>query len=237
MDIGIIGSGNIGGTLARHLSALGHHVSVANSRGPASLAALAAETGATAATVEQAARAADVVIIAVPEKAVPQLPRDVLGASSAAVVDTGNYYPSRDGRIADIEDGLAESAWVARVLGVPVVKAFNNIVAPSLATRGVPAGTPGRVGLSVAGDQPRAKTLVLELVDALGFDGVDAGTLADSWRQQPGTPAYCRDLDADGLRTALAQADAQQVARYRAEADDAARPYFAHGHSAQETAS
>jgi predicted dinucleotide-binding enzyme len=167
-----------------------------------------------------------VVIITVPEKAVPQLPRDLLAGSSAVVVDTGNYYPSRDGRIAEIEDGLAESAWVARVLAVPVVKAFNNIVAPSLATRGVPAGTPGRVALSVAGDDPRAKAVVLGLIDALGFDGLDAGSLADSWRQQPGTPAYCRDLDADGLRAALAQADAGQIARYRAEADEAARPYF-----------
>jgi 8-hydroxy-5-deazaflavin:NADPH oxidoreductase len=230
MDIGIIGSGNIGSTLVRHLTALGHQVTVANSRGPASLAALAAETGATAATAQQAARAADVVIITVPEKAVPQLPRDVLSASSAVVVDTGNYYPSRDGRLAEIEDGLAESAWVARVLGVPagrVVKAFNNIVAPSLATRGVPAGTPGRVALSVAGDDPRAKAVVLGVVDALGFDGVDAGSLADSWRQQPGAPAYCRDLDVDGLRAALAQAEAGEIASYRAAADEAARAYFA----------
>jgi 8-hydroxy-5-deazaflavin:NADPH oxidoreductase len=226
MDIGIIGSGNIGGTLARHLTALGHRVLIANSRGPASLGDLAAETGATAATVEKAAGAQDVVIIAVPEKAVPRLPRDVLAASSAVIVDTGNYYPSRDGRIAEIEDGLAESEWVARVLGVPVIKAFNNIVAPSLATRGRPAGVTGRVCLSVAGDLPHAKTAVLGLVDALGFDGIDAGTLADSWRQQPGTPAYCRDLDADGLRAALTQADVAQIARYRAEADEAARPYF-----------
>jgi predicted dinucleotide-binding enzyme len=226
MDIGIIGSGNIGGTLARHLTALGHQVSVANSRGPASLATLAAETGATAATVEQAARAHDVVIVTIPESAVPELPRDILATTSAVVVDTGNYYPSRDGRIAEIDGGLTDSEWVARALGVPVVKAFNNIVATSLATRGVPAGTPGRVCLSVAGDDPRAKELVLGLIDALGFDGVDAGTLADSWRQQPGTPAYCRDLDADGLTAALAHADAGQIASYRAEADEAARPYF-----------
>ena len=226
MEIGIIGSGNIGGTLARHLTALGHEVSIANSRGPASLAALAAETGATAATVEQAASAQDMVIIAVPEKSVPELPRDVLAASSAVVVDTGNYYPSRDGRIAGIEDGLTDSEWVSRVLGVPVVKAFNNIVAPSLAEGGVPAGTLGRICLSVAGDEPRAKERVLDLLDALGFDGMDAGTLADSWRQQPGTPAYCRDLDTEGLKAALRQADAGKIADYRAEADEAARAYF-----------
>jgi predicted dinucleotide-binding enzyme len=226
MDIGIIGSGNIGGTLARQLTALGHHVSVANSRGPASLAALAAETGATAATVEQAAHAQDVVIIAVPEAAAPQLPRDILATTSAVVVDTGNYYPSRDGRIAEIDGGLNDSEWVARVLGVDVVKAFNNIFAGSLATRGAPAGAPARICLCVAGDVPRDKDVVLGLMDALGFDGIDAGTLADSWRQQPGTPAYCRDLDTTGLKAALAEADANRVAEYRAQADEAARPYF-----------
>src|SRR5437763_12439548 len=156
MEIGIIGSGHIGSILARHLTALGHTVVIANSRGPASLAALAAETGATAATVEQAARAQDVVIISIPEKAVPELPRDILAATPAVVVDTGNYYPSRDGRIAEIDGGLTDSEWVARVLGRPVVKAFNNIVAESLAKRGVPADTPGRICLSVAGDDERA---------------------------------------------------------------------------------
>ena len=226
MDIGIIGSGNIGSILARHLKNLGHQVSIANSRGPASLAALAAETGATAVTVEQAARAQHLVIITVPEKAVPQLPRDSLATTSAVVVDTGNYYPSRDGRIAEIDGGLTESEWVTRVLGRPVVKAFNNIVASSLASRGAPAGTPGRISLSVAGDDKHAKELTLGLIDAIGFDGVDAGSLADSWRQQPGTPAYCQDLDAAGLEAALAKADAAQIPEYRAQADEAARPYF-----------
>src|SRR4051794_32854049 len=153
MEIGIVGSGNIGSTLARHLTALGHQVSIANSRGPASLAALATETGATAATVEQAAHAQNLVIIAVPEKAVPQLPPNMLAATSAVVVDTGNYYPARDGRIAEIDGGLSDSEWVARVLGRPVVKAFNNIVATSLATRGVPKGSSGHICFSVAGDE------------------------------------------------------------------------------------
>jgi predicted dinucleotide-binding enzyme len=226
MNIGIIGSGNIGSTLARHLTALGHQVSIANSRGPASLVALSAETGATAATVEQAASAQDVVIVTIPQKAVSELPRDILAASSAVIVDTGNYYPARDGDITKIDNGLTDSEWVAQVLGVPVVKAFNNITAPSLATRGVPTGTPGRVCLSIAGDESRAKELILGLLDALGFDGIDAGTLANSWRQQPGAPAYCQDLDRDGLQAALAQANASQIANYRAQADEAARPYF-----------
>jgi predicted dinucleotide-binding enzyme len=230
VDIGIIGSGNIGSTLARHLTALGHQVLIANSRGPGSLAAVAAETGANAVTVEQAARAQDVVIIAVPEAAVPKLPGNILAATSAVVVDTGNYYPARDGRIAEIDGGLADSEWVARVLGVPVVKAFNNIGAGSLATRGLPTGAPGRICLSVAGDNPRAKERVLGLINAIGFDGIDTGTLAESWRQHPGTPAYCRDLDAKGLKAALAQAEAGQIARYRAQADDDARAYFTKQH-------
>ncbi|MFN3653185.1 MAG: NADPH-dependent F420 reductase [Armatimonadota bacterium] len=230
MEIGIIGSGQIGSTLARQLTALGHRVLVANSRGPDSLAALAAETGATAATVEQAARAHDVVIVAIPEKAVPELPRDLFTTTSAVVVDTGNYYPSRDGRIAEIENGLTDSEWVSTVLGRPVTKAFNNIGAGSLATRGVPAGTPGRVCLPVAGDDRRAKQVVLGLLETLGSDGLDSGRLADSWRQQPGTPAYCQDLNAARLAAALAQADPAQTARYRAEADEAARPYFAQHH-------
>src|SRR4051794_22409585 len=170
MDIGIIGSGNIGGTLAGHLSALGHHVSIANSRGPASLASIAAETGATAATVEQAARAQDLVIIAIPQNAVPHLPLEVLRTASAVIVDTGNYYPSRDGRITDIDGGLADSQWVARLLDRPVVKAFNNIVAGSLATRGVPEGAPDRICLAVAGDNARAKSMVQDLIRSLGFD-------------------------------------------------------------------
>src|SRR4051794_39310017 len=123
MDIGIIGSGNIGSALARQLTALGHRVSIANSRGPASLAGLAAETGATATTVKEAAHAQDLVIVSIPERAVAELPRDLFSTTSAIVVDTGNYYPSRDGRIAEIDNGLAESQWVSQVLGRPVVKA------------------------------------------------------------------------------------------------------------------
>ena len=226
LNIGIIGSGSIGSILTRQLRALGHEVLVANSRGPASLADLAAETGATAATVEQAASAQDVVVITIPESAVTTLPRDILAASPAVVIDTGNYFPVRDGHIAEIDAGLTESQWVARVIGHPVVKAFNNIVFTSLETRGAPAGTPGRVCLSVAGDDTQAKEVVLGLFDELGFDGLDAGTLADSWRQQPCTPAYCKDLDKAALKAALEQADTGKIDDYRAEANEFVRPYF-----------
>ena len=226
MDIGIIGSGQIGSILARRLAALGHQVRIANSRGPESLAALAAATGATASTVEQAASARDVVIVTIPQKAVRELPRGLFAGSTAIVVDTGNYYPARDGRIDAIDQGLTDSEWVAQVLGRPVVKAFNNIVAESLDSRGVPRGTPGRVCLSVAGDDPAAKHVVLRLLDELGFDGLDAGPLAESWRQQPGTPAYCKDLDRTALQAALSKPDATGIPSRRQAADELVRPFF-----------
>ncbi|HUR97647.1 MAG TPA: NAD(P)-binding domain-containing protein [Pyrinomonadaceae bacterium] len=226
MDIGIIGSGQIGGTLARRLTELGHRVSVANSRGPASLTELAADTGATPATVEDAATAKDIVIVSIPQAAVLKLHPNLLTESTAIIVDTGNYYPARDGNIEDIEGGMNESEWVARSLGRPVIKAFNNIAANSLATRGVAAGTPGRICLPVAGDDPRAKEIVIDLIDELGFDGADAGTLVDSWRQQPCTPVYAQDFDAEAVETALQNADPDKVASYRAAADEAARAWF-----------
>jgi predicted dinucleotide-binding enzyme len=217
MKIGIIGAGHIGGTLTRRFVELGHDVSVANSRGPETLADLAAETGAKAVAVTDAARDKDVVIVTIPEKSVPDLPDDLFdGArSDTVVVDTGNYYPRRDGRIDAIEDGTPESKWVSEQLGRPVVKAFNNIVARHLLEGGRPAGDPHRIALPVAGDDAAAKQVVMRLVDELGFDAVDAGTLDDSWKQQPGTPVYAADLDAAGVRRALAEAPPERPAGFR----------------------
>ena len=226
MKIAIIGSGNIGGTLARHLARLGHQVSIANSRGPQSLTALATETGCKPVTVADAARAGEVVIVSIPEKNIPDLPRGLFAdvPDSVAIIDTGNYYPElRDGRIDAIDRGLLDSHWVSHQLGRPVIKVFNNIYARSLLEKGKPRGTPGRVALPVAGDSPQAKATVLRLVDELGFDPIDNGGLDDSWRQQPGTPAYCRDLEAGALRRALAEADRGRLPEYRAAAEDQAR--------------
>jgi len=209
MKIGIVGAGNIGGNLTRRLVALGHEVSVANSRHPETLEALAAETGASAVLAAAAADGADVVVVTIPLKAVPDLPADLLdgAADDVVVIDTCNYYPQqRDGRIDGIEDGMTESRWVEQQLGVSVVKAFNGIYAEHLLTRALPAGAAGRIALPVAGDDAAAKAVVMELVDSLGFDPVDGGGLDDSWRQQPGTPVYGSDLDADGVRRALAEA-------------------------------
>ena len=219
MNIGIIGAGNIGGNLTRRFRELGHNVFVANSRGPESLADLAAETGATPVSAIEAAQRGDVVIVTIPEKNIPNLPRDLFAGvpESVVVVDTGNYYPQqRDGHIAGIEDGMTESGWVSQQLGRPVLKAFNNIYAEHLLKSGKPAGTPGRIALPVAGDDVRAKTVVLKLIDELGFDGVDAGGLDDSWRQQPGTPVYAADFDAEGVRRALGNASKERKPEWRA---------------------
>jgi 8-hydroxy-5-deazaflavin:NADPH oxidoreductase len=224
MKIGIIGGGQIGGTLARRLAALGHDVSIANSRGPETLAALAKEIGAKAVTVQQAARSGDVVIVAIPVKSVAELPAKLFDgvASDVVVVDTGNYYPQqRDGRIDPIENGATESRWVSNHLGRPVVKAFNTINWDHLLKRGKPKGAPGRIALPVAGDDQRAKDVVIRLIDELGFDGLDAGSLDESWRQQPGTPVYGADLDADGARRALSQARQERPAALRAEGSPA----------------
>ncbi|MEU1809185.1 NADPH-dependent F420 reductase [Micromonospora aurantiaca (nom. illeg.)] len=206
MEIGIIGSGHIGGTLTRRLRSLGHDVAVANSRGPQSLTDLAAETGARAVPVEEAVRGADLVVIAIPVKAVPQLPAALFDGK--LVVDADNYYPQRDGDIPELLDrSLSSSRWTADHLkGARVVKVFNNIQAAHLMDEGKPAGTAGRIALPVAGDDADAKRLVMGLVDELGFDPVDAGTLDESWRQQPDTPVYGTDRDAGGVREGLAAA-------------------------------
>jgi 8-hydroxy-5-deazaflavin:NADPH oxidoreductase len=218
MKIGIIGAGHIGATLTRRLSSLGHEVAVANSRGPQTLTDLAAETGARAVTASEAASGKDLVVVTIPQKCVPDLPSDLFARAGEdlVIVDTGNYYPQRDGTIEAIENGTTESRWVAEQLGRPVVKAFNNIRAEHLLDKGVPAGTPGRIALPLAGDHETAKSVVMGLVDQLGFDPVDAGDLDESWRQQPGTPAYGTDHDAPGVRDALASAVATRQPQFSA---------------------
>jgi predicted dinucleotide-binding enzyme len=219
MRIGIIGAGLIGGTLTRRLTALGHEVRVANSRAPETLADLAAETGATAVWAREAAVDADVVIVSIPQKNTPDLEPGIVASArpGAPVIETNNYYPQqRDGRIAAIEDGTPESVWVADLLGVPVYKVFNGIWWKHLLERGVPRGAAGRIALPVAGADGPGKDTVFALVDELGFDPVDGGTLEESWRQQPGTPVYGKDLDADGAKAALAEAPPERPAEFRA---------------------
>jgi predicted dinucleotide-binding enzyme len=205
MEIGIIGAGFIGGTLTRLLTAQGHTVRVSNSRAPETLADLAEETGATAVWAKDAPVDADLVV--------------ATRKPGAPVIETNNYYPQqRDGRIEAIEDGMPESVWVAELLGAPVFKVFNGIFWKHLLENGVPAGTEGRIALPIAGDDPAEKKIVSDLVDSIGFDPVDAGTLAESWRQQPDTPVYGKDFDAEGVKKALAEASPERPAGFRAAA-------------------
>ncbi|MFF4501158.1 NADPH-dependent F420 reductase [Streptomyces sp. NPDC001401] len=190
--LGIIGSGMIGGVVARLAVGAGLDVVLSNSRGPETLADLVGELGAhaRAATPAEAARAGDLVVATVPLKAYDRLPADALAGRT--VIDTMNYYPDRDGRLAELDAGeLTSSALVQRHLaGSRVVKAFNNIDFRRLFTSARPAGAPDRSALPIAGDDPAAKAEAAELLDLLGYDAVDIGTLADSWRSQPDTPVY-----------------------------------------------
>ncbi len=209
MKIGIIGTGNIGGPLAGKLRAAGHEVRVANSRGVEGVRAFAEAVGATPVDIWGAVEGVDVVILSIPFPAVAGLPKDLFDGlpRAAPVIDTGNYYPGlRDPHISEIDGGMAESVWVSRQIGRPIVKAFNNILAYSLAELGRPPEASDRLAVAIAGDDPGAKAIVAGLVNDVGFDPVDAGSLAESWRQQPSTPVYCCDWNAAETRDALALA-------------------------------
>lgn len=222
MKIGIIGAGQIGGTLTRRLRELGHEVAVSNSRSPETLAELATETGATAVWARDAATDADLVIVTIPQKNVPDLADGIVDARTpgAPVIETNNYYPQqRDGQIAAIEDGQVESAWVAEQIGAPVYKVFNGIWWKHLLENGKPSGTANRIALPVAGQDGPGRELVHGVVDQLGFEPVDAGPISESWRQQPGTPVYGKDFDADRTRQALGEATRERTAEWSARND------------------
>ena len=227
LQIGLIGSGNIGTALARHFRRLGHDVMLANSRGPETLADLAKQLDVRAVTSAEAAKACDVVVASIPMIFTPQLAPLFAGVpSSVIVIDTNNYYPGfRDGAIAELESSQVDSAWVAKQIGRPVVKAFNSIGSASLEGRGRPKGASDRIGLAVSGEPEEHRRRVMELVDAMGFDPVDNGDLANSWRQQPGTPGYCEDRTAEKLREWLASADKSKLAEYRRTSEEMAIKY------------
>ena len=208
MKIAVLGAGNIGRTLARRFAECGHEVRLSNSRDPNTILDQAAASGATAMRAADAVKGVDVVVAAVPFRAATSLSPVLSGAPvHAVIIDTSNYFPGRDGRIAAVEAGQAESEWVAERFGRPLVKAWNSVLQSSLATRNHPAGHPDRTALSVAGDDAAAKFLAMHLVELTGFDAVDGGTIADSWRQQPGSPAYTTELSRAALLEALAKAD------------------------------
>lgn len=190
--LGLIGSGHIGGTVAYLATTAGYDVVLSNSRGPETLRDLVSELGprARAATPAEAAEAGDIVVVSVPLRAYSSVPAQPL--QGKVVIDTNNYYPGRDGNIAELDSGSATSSGLLQqhLGGAKVVKAFNNINYTQLRVLARPKGSPERSALPIAGDDPDAKAAAAALLDDLGYDTVDAGSLADSWRQEPGTPVY-----------------------------------------------
>lgn len=220
MKIGILGAGYVGGTLARSLASAGHQVRIANSKDPQSLNDFTDDDGVTPMWAADAVDGVDIAILSVPQKSIAAFPENVKAALSSVpiVIDTGNYYPARDGQIAALDDGMPESAWVAEQLGRSVFKAFNNMQAPSLKHKGS-ADPQNRLALSVAGPDNNDKQVVFSLIAELGFEPVDGGELQESWRQQPGTPVYCQDLDAEQMRNGLAKASRSDIPKYQADRD------------------
>jgi 8-hydroxy-5-deazaflavin:NADPH oxidoreductase len=223
MNIGVIGTGQIGEVIIRKLRGASYAVKMANERGPESLKDLAAKTGAIPVSVEEVVQDVDILFFALPQKAFPVLPKGLLNKArkETIVIDVGNYYPWRDGRIDEIESGLTESAWVEKQIGRPVVKVLNSIVYKALAEAGRPMGSRDRVALPISGDNPKAKEIVAQLLDRIGFDSVDAGTIAESWRQQPGSPVYCINPTKEVLQQRLKNVDRSSLVTNREKSSEA----------------
>jgi len=216
MKIGILGTGHIGTTLVKRLSAAGHDVKVANSRGPDTIDSGILGHGARAVSAAEAVTGVDVVIMSTPLGAIPRIaPLFADVPAETIVIDTSNYYPKRDGEIAAIEGGQTESEWVAGQIGRPIAKAWNAITSASFADKGAPAGAAGRIAIPVAADGDRERDVAMMLVDETGLDPVYSGTLSDSWRQQPGSPCYCTDLTREEMPAALASAERERLPRRR----------------------
>ncbi|MFJ8827442.1 NADPH-dependent F420 reductase [Streptomyces sp. NPDC102467] len=210
--IGILGVGHIGKTLAQRLRAAGHDVKVANSRGPHTIEADVLSSGGRAVTAAEAVADVDVMILSIPLIRLPRAASLIVNVPiDTAVIDTSNYYPAREGRIEAIDAGQVESLWVTEQLGRPIAKARNAIGSHSFASKDKPAGSPGRIAIPVGADRDQDRQVAMALVEDTGFDAFDAGTLADSWRQQLGAPCYRTDLTREDMPGALAAAEAGRL--------------------------
>lgn len=210
MRFGIIGAGSIGSIISKKLVKNGHNVKIADARGMEHLE----EKGlaGTPVPVEDAIKDIEILIISLPTKAMPSI-RNIIDqvGEEVIIVDTSNYYPFRDDKIEEIENGMVESVWVSNQLGRTVIKAFNNLLAYTLENEGTSEDSSGRIAMAVAGNDPSQKQVVMDVVYELGFDAVDSGSLSDSWRQQPGTPAYCTELTKEELTKALKKANKEKA--------------------------
>ncbi|MBO0144608.1 NAD(P)-binding domain-containing protein [Agrobacterium sp. Ap1] len=216
MKIGILGTGNIGKTLVRELAKAGRDIKIANSRGPESIETEIVASGARPVTAEEAMRDVDVIILSIPfakHSDIKSLLTDV--PTDTVVIDTANYYPIRDNKIDAIEAGQVESLWVAEELRRPIAKAWNAVGARAFSELGKPPGSPDRLAIPVAADRDIDRDVAMRLVDETGFDPFDAGSLADSWRQQPGSPVYCTSLKREQMATVLASAEKERLSKRR----------------------
>ncbi|MNB80110.1 NADP oxidoreductase coenzyme F420-dependent [compost metagenome] len=214
MRFGIIGAGPIASNISKKLIENGHDVKIADARGIERLEGK--NLSGTPVSVEDVITNIEVLIISIPFQALRTL-RNVIEkvGEEVIVLDTSNYYPYRDNKIEEIEHGLVESIWVSNQLGRPIIKAFNNLLAYTLEYKGTPEGTSGRIAIAIAGDNQSHKQVTMNVVNELGFDPVDSGSLNDSWRQQPGTPAYCTELTKAELIEALQKANKEKAPIHR----------------------
>jgi len=210
MRFGIIGAGSIGSIISKKLVKNGHDIKIADARGMEHLEGK--DIAGTPVPVENAIKDIEVLIISLPTKAIPSI-RNTINqvGEEVIIVDTSNYYPFRDDKIEEIENGMVESVWVSNQLGRPVIKAFNNLLAYTLENEGTCEDSSGRIAMAVAGNDPAQKQVVMGIVYELGFEAIDSGSLSDSWRQQPGTPAYCTELTKDELTKALKKANKEKA--------------------------
>ncbi|MGG1229593.1 NADPH-dependent F420 reductase [Bacillus halotolerans] len=209
MKFGIIGAGTIGSIISKKLVENGHDVKIADAR---AIGLEGKKLAGTPVRVEDAIKNIDVLIISLPTKAMSSIRNmiDQVG-EDVIIVDTSNYYPFRDDKIKEIENGMVESVWVSIQLGRPVIKAFNNLLAYTLENEGTTVDSSERIAIAVSGDDTSHKQAVIDVVFELGFDAIDSGSLSDSWRQQPGTPAYCTELTKDELTKALKKANKEKA--------------------------
>jgi 8-hydroxy-5-deazaflavin:NADPH oxidoreductase len=214
MRFGIIGAGPIGSIISKKLVKNGHDVKIADARGIERLEGK--ELAGTPVIVEDAIKNIEVLIISLPIKALPSV-RNIIDqvGEEVIIVDTSNYYPFRDGKIEEIENGMVESVWVSNQLCRPIIKAFNNLLAYTLENEGTSEDSSGRIAITVAGNDLSQKQVIMDVVNELGFDTVDSGSLSDSWRQQPGTPAYCTELTKNDLTEALKKANKEKASLLR----------------------
>jgi 8-hydroxy-5-deazaflavin:NADPH oxidoreductase len=226
MRFGIIGAGPIGSIISKKLVENGHDVKIADARGIERLEGK--ELAGTAVLVEDAIINIEVLIISLPIKALPSI-RNIIDqvGEEVIIIDTSNYYPFRDGKIEEIENGTVESIWVSNQLGRPIIKAFNNLLAYTLENEGTSEDSSGRIAMAVAGNNQSQKQVVMDIVSDLGFDAVDSGSLSDSWRQQPGTPAYCTELTKNDLTEALKKANKEKAPLLRDKAMERFAEFFA----------